>query len=224
MRFALGLSAAEAAKIAGLKNAQSWQRYENGLRSMPDSTAALFALRAAGLGMILKAARFAAFAHHGQTRKGAGSPPYIIHPMSVAYRLAEAFVTDPEIITAAILHDTIEDCAVTRADLKREFGARVAGIVDELTIDESLPPEEQRAFRMKKAPTMSADAATVKLADMVTNLDDLIHCPPSHWPAEKVRARAAMYLEAAKLMPPANARLLRAVFEKCGTLLGDEIG
>ena len=78
--------------------------------------------------MINKAIEFATRAHAGQFRKGTRRP-YIVHPIEVG-DIVSTMTQDEEIISAAVLHDTIEDCeGVSREILAREFSERVAGIV-----------------------------------------------------------------------------------------------
>ena len=70
--------------------------------------------------MVDKAVRFAAKAHEGQFRKGTGRP-YIVHPLEVK-DIVSGMTEDEEVISAAVLHDTIEDCeGVTQRILAQEF-------------------------------------------------------------------------------------------------------
>lgn len=75
-------------------------------------------------------------AHEGQTRMS--GVPYIHHCVSVAYILAELRVPSP-VVAAGLLHDTVEDTAVTLVDLEHEFGEEVAHLVDGVTKLTSLP-------------------------------------------------------------------------------------
>ena len=78
--------------------------------------------------MIDKAREFATKAHDGQFRKGT-KRPYIVHPIEVG-DIVSTMTTDEEVISAAILHDTIEDCeGVTERMLAELFSERVAGMV-----------------------------------------------------------------------------------------------
>ena len=78
--------------------------------------------------MIDKAVAFATRAHEGQFRKGT-KRPYIVHPVEVG-DIVSSMTEDEEIISAAVLHDTIEDCAgITEEVLAREFSVRVAVMV-----------------------------------------------------------------------------------------------
>jgi guanosine-3',5'-bis(diphosphate) 3'-pyrophosphohydrolase len=78
-----------------------------------------------GLGLVLKAAAFAARKHRDQRRKDAEASPYINHPIA----LADVFwhdggVRNPVVIAAALLHDTIEDTKTTGAELRRVCSTR----------------------------------------------------------------------------------------------------
>ena len=75
----------------------------------------------------MKAEEFARKAHEGQKRKYNGRD-YVTHPISVHNRLKQAGIVDETVLTAAFLHDTIEDCDVTHGQLAEEFGIGVADI------------------------------------------------------------------------------------------------
>src|SRR5688500_15113084 len=95
------------------------------------------------LNKLLQAASFAAKKHTGQKRKGADGEPYINHPLEVANLLANVGkVQDYDVLIAALLHDTVEDCGVTREELTELFGEKVSGYVLEVTDDKSLPKAE----------------------------------------------------------------------------------
>src|SRR5690242_21252771 len=92
------------------------------------------------LALLLKALAFAAHKHRDQRRKDAEASPYINHPIALAEVLAgEGGVTDIEVLAAALLHDTIEDTDTTIEELREQFGARIAGVVGEVTDDKDLP-------------------------------------------------------------------------------------
>ena len=81
-----------------------------------------------GKSMIDRAVEFAFKAHEGQFRKGT-KRPYIVHPVEVK-DIVSTMTKDEEVISAAVLHDTIEDCeGVTQRILAQEFSERVARIV-----------------------------------------------------------------------------------------------
>jgi guanosine-3',5'-bis(diphosphate) 3'-pyrophosphohydrolase len=142
------------------------------------------------LGLILKAAVFAAEKHRGQVRKGADATPYIYHPIAVAEALAkEGGVTDPDLIAAALLHDTIEDTPTVHDDLVEAFGERVADLVAELTDDKRLPKARRKELQVEHAPHLSDGAKQIKLGDKLCNLREMLASPPADWPA----ARRAEY-------------------------------
>lgn len=143
-----------------------------------------------GLQMVLTAAAFAAERHRFQRRKDADASPYINHPLELARILAEeGGVTDPEVIVAALLHDTVEDTETTPAEIEEKFGARVAGMVAEVTDDKSIIDKQLRKdLQVRNAPGKSHGAKLVKLADKIANLRDILARPPKDW-AEAQKAQ-----------------------------------
>lgn len=132
--------------------------------------------------MILRAAVFASHAHRECRRKDANLTPYINHPLSLAACLAdECDVTDAVVLCAALLHDTVEDCDVTLAELEALFGAEVASVVGEVTNSDALSPEEQKRAQITSGPGKSPRAKLVKLADKTCNLRDIDAIPPASW-------------------------------------------
>ena len=96
-----------------------------------------------------------------------------------------AGITDPEILCAALLHDTVEDTNATLEELTEAFGASIAGIVEEVTDDKSLPKAERKLAQIDHAPHLSTKAKAVKLADKICNLRDVIESPPHWWPLDR---------------------------------------
>src|SRR5229473_3166794 len=93
---------------------------------------------------VLRAADTAARWHVHQRRKGVAQEPYINHLLEVASLVAEATGgTDPNLVTAALLHDAIEDQGVTSEMIVGQFGEHVADIVMEVTDDKTLPKDER---------------------------------------------------------------------------------
>jgi GTP diphosphokinase / guanosine-3',5'-bis(diphosphate) 3'-diphosphatase len=140
------------------------------------------------VGLVLRALAFAAEKHRGQRRKDRDASPYINHPIALADLLVnEAGIDAAEVITAAILHDTLEDTATTRGELEAEFGADVASIVAEVTDDKSLPKAERKRRQIDHAAEVSDRAVLVKLADKICNLRDMEQSPPAGWSLERNR-------------------------------------
>lgn len=127
------------------------------------------------------AALFAARAHRGQVRKYTGLP-YIHHPFAVARLVREAGCPEAMVI-AALLHDVVEDTPVTAAGVKAEFGAEVGDLVLALTNPwpsaTGLPRTERKARNQQWLAQASAQAKTIKLADVIDNLDGLVGHDPA---------------------------------------------
>ena len=164
--------------------------------------------------LILKACDFAADKHHSQRRKDQARTPYINHPLAVARVLAnEGGVKDAEILAAAILHDTLEDTETTLDELEREFGARIAGLVAEVTDDKSLPKPLRKQLQIDHAPYKSRGAALIKVADKICNLRDLAGSPPKRWTEGRRRKYIEWACDVVAALPIKRHRL-RRVFER----------
>ena len=163
---------------------------------------------------ILQAARFAAEKHAAQRRKGATAEPYVNHLLEVAELVSGAISeSNPNLVIAALLHDTVEDVGVTREDLVQRFGPEVADLVMEVTDDKSLPKDERKRLQIEHAPKLSVGAQTIKLADKISNLRAILISPPVSWSSE----RQKQYFECAKqvvdAMPQPNP-ILKAEFDR----------
>ena len=126
--------------------------------------------------MLARAFAFAEAAHKGQKRKS--GEPFIAHPVEVSIILAGLHM-DAETITAALLHDTIEDTSVTRDDVVKNFGEDVAMLVEGVTkitkIEVSNLTDEQAATIRKMLVAMNKDirVIVIKLADRLHNMRTL---------------------------------------------------
>lgn len=119
---------------------------------------------------------FAIKAHKGQRRKG-DKRPYILHPiavMSLILQLKDDSTNIYLLGSAALLHDTVEDCGVTLAEIAKEFDYEIAALVKELTSDQILIEiMGKTAYLSKKVVEMSSYALTLKLADRYHNVYDM---------------------------------------------------
>src|SRR5216683_2353929 len=94
---------------------------------------------------LLEAIAFATRAHQGQLRKD-GRTPYVSHVFRVCLILRQVFgIDDSQALTAAVLHDTVEDTTTDFDDLEEKFGADVARWVAALSKDKRLPEKEREA-------------------------------------------------------------------------------
>ncbi len=142
--------------------------------------------RLSHLSPVLRAMQFAAHKHRMQRRRDADATPYINHPIALAVLLVnEAMIDDPVVLSAALLHDTIEDTATTFDELAAAFGEEVAGIVLEVTDDKSLPKAARKQLQIEHAAGISRRAKLVKLADKICNLRDIASAPPVGWSAQR---------------------------------------
>lgn len=134
------------------------------------------------LARILKAAAFAAEKHSNQRRKDASASPYINHPLALANVLAShGLVSDVAVLTAALLHDTVEDTDTDISEIHNVFGMEVASIVAEVTDDKALDKAERKHLQVTRAASKSHGAKLVKLADKICNLRDIASAPPADW-------------------------------------------
>jgi GTP pyrophosphokinase len=133
---------------------------------------------------VRSAYRYADQAHLGQLRNS--GEPYITHPIAVAQQCAE-WKLDSQALMAALLHDAIEDCGVTKPELIERFGASVAELVDGLTKLEKLEfntREENQAESFRKmllAMARDVRVILIKLADRTHNMRTLANAPRTKW-------------------------------------------
>ncbi len=111
------------------------------------------------LKVLASALAFAAHKHRDQRHEDVEASPYINHPIALFDHLINVGdITDTDILSAALLHDTIEDTETSQRELIEEFGASISGIVDEVTDDKSLPKSERKKRQVEHAPYLSIKA------------------------------------------------------------------
>jgi guanosine-3',5'-bis(diphosphate) 3'-pyrophosphohydrolase len=106
----------------------------------------------------------------------------------------EGAVTDPVVLCAALLHDTIEDTNTTAEELTAAFGQNITDVVLEVTDDKDLEKAVRKQLQIEHARHASKQAKLVKLADKICNLRDIAATPPADWSTE----RKAEYFDWAK--------------------------
>ncbi len=162
--------------------------------------------------IIDKAFNIARERHNGQMRSS--GEPYIIHPVAVA-KIVLDYGMDYQSVAAAMLHDTVEDTDLTLEEVKADFGADIAALVDGLTKLGKVPldikdKEEQQAENVRKMLlAMSEDIRVIiiKLADRLHNIRTLNFVAP-----QKRRDKA---LETLEIYAPIAHRLgIRAIKEE----------
>jgi len=126
--------------------------------------------------LITKSAMFSAQAHKDQQR--ASMDPYFLHPARVAHKVSN-YTSDADIISAAYLHDVVEDTEVSIEQIETEFGMAVSSLVEMVT-----NPSEKNEHRYKSREERkeidrnhirraSKDAKLIKLADRIDNLQEI---------------------------------------------------
>ena len=137
-----------------------------------------------GLEQVRRAYRYADQAHLGQLRNS--GEPYITHPIAVAAQCAE-WKLDAQALCAALLHDALEDCSITKTDLIERFGSPVAELVDGLTKLDKLEfntREENQAESFRKmllAMARDVRVILIKLADRSHNMRTMGDMPRNKW-------------------------------------------
>ena len=185
---------------------------------MPDG-AALFKecagyLKPDDISQLQAAYQFSESAHHGQFRNS--GEPYISHPLAVASILAKWHL-DSQALTAALLHDVMEDTAVTKNDLLRKFGKPVAELVDGVSkLDkvefESREDAQAENFRkMLLAMARDVRVILIKLADRLHNMRTL-EAVPGHKRRRIARETLEIYA------PIANRLGLNSIYQELDDL------
>ena len=166
-----------------------------------------------GIEKVQKAFKLAESLHAGQKRKS--GEEYILHPVEVALTL-EQHDFDSNVISAALLHDVVEDCGYTVEEIKHEFNSEVANIVDAVSAitakslkgeaAELLKQDEFAKFDLKEMSyqklislgKINKYAFYIKFADRLNNLRT-ISCFPRYKQVEKVRETLRWILPLLKL-------------------------
>lgn len=136
----------------------------------------------------IEAIRFAAQAH-GEQKVPGSEMPYVVHLSQVAMEVIAALGVEPVqdadlAVQCALLHDVIEDTAVTYAQVREVFGPAVADGVQALSKDQTLPKTEQMADSLRRIAQQPHEVWMVKLADRISNLEP----PPFYWTQAKIAA------------------------------------
>lgn len=118
--------------------------------------------------MIKEAVEFARRAHEGAFRKGTNIP-YITHPLETAVIVSQ-MTSEEAMITAALLHDTIEDAGVKSEDIEREFGPRVAMLVCAESEDKTKSWLQRKTATLEHLRNAARDIKILTLGDKLSNM------------------------------------------------------
>jgi len=161
------------------------------------------------MNILLKALRTASVAHKFQMRKD-GVTPFINHPIQVAELISSVGgIQNEDILSAAILHDIIEDTTTSDTLLRDMFGAKIADIVLECSDDKSLSKKERKRLQVATVSKKSYEAKIIKLADKIANMSDILINPATGWDLERKLA----YFEWSKEVIDAGLRGINSELE-----------
>ena len=147
-------------------------------------------LDAEQVALVYRAYEVAYEAHTGQTRDE--GTPYIVHPIRVAVSLVDELkLSSPTLVCSALLHDVIEDSDVTREDIARMFGEKIAEVVWLLTKLEDVSLTQYLASIEAAAHT---GAPIVKLCDRLDNLRSIVHSPRLEKKRRLIRTTEELYV------------------------------
>lgn len=164
-----------------------------------------------------KALEYAVKAHKGQFRSDGSE--YVKHPERVAEfvkKFKKSHNMDA-LISAAYLHDTIEDTNTTHEDLEKMFGGLIASMVKELTSDkDEIAKVGKDEYLAKKMAKMSSWSLVIKLADRLDNVQDIATAKTPEW-RRKYKAETEMILsrlEKDRELSNAHKKIIRAIRDK----------
>ena len=161
----------------------------------------------------IRALKFAAEAHHGQTVPGSDLP-YIVHVTMVAMEVIAALAHEDDLdgdlaVQCALLHDVIEDTGISYEELSVEFGPAVAEGVLALSKNDDLESKQEKMTdSLERIKLQTKEIWMVKLADRITNLQP----PPGHWNSKKIeryREEGRVILSELDIASPYLAERLR---------------
>jgi (p)ppGpp synthase/HD superfamily hydrolase len=127
---------------------------------------------AARLPVTRRAIRFASRVHQGQ-RRASDEAPFILHPLEVAASLHAAGCPD-RVVAAGVLHDVIEDTGAVLEEIRRRFGAYIAGLVSSLTEDDQITDSVARKAALRsQVRSAGPESAIVFAADKLSKVREL---------------------------------------------------
>lgn len=153
---------------------------------------------------LLEAVALAARAHQGQLRKD-GKTPYVSHVFRVCLIVRQVFgIDDPRVLTAAVLHDAVEDTTTDYDDIAEKFGDEIASWVAALSKDKRLPEDERETAYAEQLARSPWQVKVCKLADVCDNFIDSLNSAAEQ--RARVLRNSQRYLDGLKRDLPLEAR------------------
>jgi hypothetical protein len=174
-----------------------------------------------------EALQYATKAHAGQTRSG--GDPYISHPVRVANHIRQYKQSHnlDALISAAYLHDTIEDTDTTQEVLHDLFGGLVASLVKELTSDpEQIKKMGKAQYLAHKMAAMSSYALVIKLADRLDNVKDITTAKTPEWRQKYAKETNHIldYIEKTRALSGTHQKLIELIRAKLAEINNPQQG
>ena len=159
---------------------------------------------------------FAEERHYGQVRKGNKGIPYFEHIKEVvALVKISSTKKNDSIIIASYLHDVVEDRKATRKEVKDLFGQDVFELVEEMTDKPFCSEAERWSNQIMAAKILSVDASLIKLADKISNLENLFHDPPISWSKKEIIDYIKWGQEVVNNLPYKDMKLMKRFDKIC---------
>ena len=176
------------------------------------------------LGLVMRAAQFAAERHANQRRKGRDQEPYVNHLIEVVHHLAlSSGATDGVLLAAGYLHDTVEDTDTSPGELMRLFGDDVARVVAEVTDDKALRKDARKAAQIASIGQKSPRAQLLAIADKTANVASLVRSPPMDWSRQRM-AEYGDWADAVVVQVRGRDAYLDGAFAEALARLRDKLG
>ncbi|MFB6226119.1 MAG: HD domain-containing protein [Candidatus Paceibacteria bacterium] len=114
--------------------------------------------------------------HQGQYRKAEQQVPYIVHPIGVA-EIVSGYTEDEDVIAAALLHDTVEDCDYTFSEMQDEFNNKIVEIVKDVSEDKSLKEQQggEQSWQRRKEKYLRHLGNKARTESLLVAAGDKIH-------------------------------------------------
>jgi guanosine-3',5'-bis(diphosphate) 3'-pyrophosphohydrolase len=116
-------------------------------------------------------------------------------------------VRDIAVLTAALLHDVIEDTETKHEEVESAFGRAILSLILEVSDDKSVPKEVRKELQVQHAPNLTPGAKLIKIADKICNIKDVTHSPPPDWSIKRRMEYLDWAERVVKAMNGCNAKL-----------------
>eukprot|EP01028_Stygiella_incarcerata_P013334 TRINITY_DN82176_c0_g1_i1.p1 TRINITY_DN82176_c0_g1~~TRINITY_DN82176_c0_g1_i1.p1 ORF type:complete len:1394 (+),score=360.81 TRINITY_DN82176_c0_g1_i1:132-4313(+) len=136
----------------------------------------------------IRVLNFAAMKHRDQRCFDRERSPFVNHLLNVVRILVfEGNIHDPTVLCGALLAQTIEETETTYSEIQKEFGRDIMKLVQEVTIDQTLPQDKRVSFDLIKMERVSLEARLIRLAHILSNLRTTTRSPPHGWSLQRFR-------------------------------------